>query len=95
MTFARIEAAGAQEWLAGLREELVSKTYRPQPVRRVTRGGTPCCSSAVAVAKHCRMHGGKGFGMPMALDGRAISFGGFRQMHLRKICGDYGIYLSA
>src|SRR5579864_811082 len=35
MTFARIEAAGAQEWLAGLREELVSKTYRPQPVRRV------------------------------------------------------------
>ncbi|WP_241419593.1 group II intron reverse transcriptase/maturase [Acidiphilium multivorum] len=35
MTFARIEAAGVQEWLAGLREELVSKTYRPQPVRRV------------------------------------------------------------
>lgn len=36
MTFARIEAGGVQEWLAGLREELVSKTYRPQPVRRVT-----------------------------------------------------------
>ena len=35
VTFAQIEAAGAQEWLAGLREELVSKTYRPQPVRRV------------------------------------------------------------
>lgn len=35
MTFKRIEAAGAREWLAGLREELVSKTYRPQPVRRV------------------------------------------------------------
>ncbi len=35
MTFERIEAAGAQEWLAGLREELVSRTYRPQPVRRV------------------------------------------------------------
>ncbi|MFW8584622.1 group II intron reverse transcriptase/maturase [Rhizobium beringeri] len=35
VTFARIEAAGAQEWLAGLREELVSKTYRPQLVRRV------------------------------------------------------------
>jgi RNA-directed DNA polymerase len=35
VTFTRIEAAGAQEWLAGLREELVSKTYRPQPVRRV------------------------------------------------------------
>ena len=35
MTFKRIEAAGAQEWLAELREELVSKSYRPQPVRRV------------------------------------------------------------
>ena len=35
MTFARIEAAGVQEWLAGLREELVAKTYRSQPVRRV------------------------------------------------------------
>lgn len=35
MTFKRIEEAGAQEWLAGLREELVSKSYRPQPVRRV------------------------------------------------------------
>ncbi|TWH91946.1 RNA-directed DNA polymerase [Sphingobium wenxiniae] len=35
VTFARIEAAGVVEWLAGLREELVSKTYRPQPVRRV------------------------------------------------------------
>jgi RNA-directed DNA polymerase len=35
VTFARIEAAGAQEWLAGLREDLVSMTYRPQPVRRV------------------------------------------------------------
>jgi RNA-directed DNA polymerase len=35
MTFEQIEAAGAQDWLAGLREELVSRTYRPQPVRRV------------------------------------------------------------
>ena len=35
VTFAQIEAAGLQEWLAGLREELQSKTYRPQPVRRV------------------------------------------------------------
>jgi len=34
MTFAEIEAAGMQEWLAGLREELRSRTYRPQPVRR-------------------------------------------------------------
>ena len=35
VTFERIEAAGAQEWLAGLHEELVLRTYRPQPVRRV------------------------------------------------------------
>ena len=33
--FAQIEAAGLEKWLAGLREELVSKTYRPQAVRRV------------------------------------------------------------
>src|SRR5256885_2853084 len=35
MTFAQIEASGLEAWLAGLREELVSKTYRPDPVRRV------------------------------------------------------------
>jgi len=34
-TFAQIEASGLEQWLAGLREELVSKTYRPRPVRRV------------------------------------------------------------
>lgn len=37
-----IEARGAEEWLAGLREELRGKTYRPDPVRRVLiakRGG--------------------------------------------------------
>src|SRR6266700_594726 len=34
MTFAQIEASGLERWLAGLREELVSKTYRPDPVRR-------------------------------------------------------------
>ena len=33
--FERIEAAGLERWLAGLREDLVSKTYRPQAVRRV------------------------------------------------------------
>ena len=35
VTFARIEEQGLEGWLAGLREELVSKTYRPDPVRRV------------------------------------------------------------
>src|SRR5216684_480067 len=35
MTFARIEGQGLEAWLAGLRAELVSKTYRPDPVRRV------------------------------------------------------------
>ena len=35
VSFARIEEKGAEAWLAGLREELVSKTYRPDPVRRV------------------------------------------------------------
>src|SRR5262245_46052932 len=35
-TFADIEASGVEEWLTGLREELVSKRYRPDPVRRVT-----------------------------------------------------------
>src|SRR6266516_3657462 len=36
MTFAQIEASGLERWLTGLREELVSKTYRPDPVRRVS-----------------------------------------------------------
>ena len=35
VTFAMIEAAGSEEWLARLREDLHSKTYRPQAVRRV------------------------------------------------------------
>src|SRR5271167_2874607 len=33
--FEQIEAAGVEKWLAGLREDLVSKTYQPQAVRRV------------------------------------------------------------
>src|SRR5215813_3596036 len=33
--FVQIEEQGLEVWLAGLREELVSKTYRPDPVRRV------------------------------------------------------------
>src|ERR1700687_5745904 len=35
MTFVAIEALGLDGWLAGLREELISKTHRPDPVRRV------------------------------------------------------------
>ena len=35
VTFEQIEEQGLEGWLAGLREELVSKTYRPDPVRRV------------------------------------------------------------
>ncbi|MGH7091848.1 MAG: hypothetical protein ACREFQ_23410 [Stellaceae bacterium] len=34
-TFAQIEASGVGAWLAGLRQDRVSKTYRPDPVRRV------------------------------------------------------------
>jgi RNA-directed DNA polymerase len=34
-SFAGIEASGLEAWLAGLREDLVSKRYRPDPVRRV------------------------------------------------------------
>jgi RNA-directed DNA polymerase len=33
--FEEIEAGGVEEWLKGLRTELVEKTYRPAPVRRV------------------------------------------------------------
>jgi RNA-directed DNA polymerase len=35
VSFAQIEATGLEAWLAGLCEDLVSKTYRPDPVRRV------------------------------------------------------------
>jgi len=36
VTFQEIEASGLEGWLAGLAEELRARTYRPQPVRRVT-----------------------------------------------------------
>jgi RNA-directed DNA polymerase len=35
VTFAAIEGAGLDEWLAGLRRAQQNKTYRPDPVRRV------------------------------------------------------------
>ena len=35
VTFKQIDASGVEVWLAGLHEELNSKTYRPDPVRRV------------------------------------------------------------
>jgi RNA-directed DNA polymerase len=34
-TLAEIESNGLEEWLVGLKEELQTETYRPQPVRRV------------------------------------------------------------
>ena len=35
VTFQQIESQGRQEWLRSLQEDLRSKSYRPQPVRRV------------------------------------------------------------
>jgi RNA-directed DNA polymerase len=35
VTFEQIEVSGVGAWLTGLRKELVSRTYRPDPVRRV------------------------------------------------------------
>jgi RNA-directed DNA polymerase len=35
VTFAMIEAVGREEWLAGIRKDLVAKTYRPELVQRV------------------------------------------------------------
>src|SRR5215470_11490312 len=35
VTFAMIEATGLEEWLCGIRKDLIEKTYRPAPVRRV------------------------------------------------------------
>ena len=35
ITFAMIEADGLEEWLSGIRRDLIEKAYRPAPVRRV------------------------------------------------------------
>ena len=34
-TFGMIEAEGLEEWLSAIRQDLIKKTYRPAPVRRV------------------------------------------------------------
>src|SRR5580704_12311655 len=36
-TFKQIDASGVEAWLAGLRAELVWRTYRPTPVRRAAQ----------------------------------------------------------
>jgi RNA-directed DNA polymerase len=35
ITFEMVEAAGLEEWLSDIRKDLIEKTYRPAPVRRV------------------------------------------------------------
>ena len=36
VTFEQIESEGREGWLSGIREQLRGKTYKPQPVLRVT-----------------------------------------------------------
>jgi hypothetical protein len=50
LTFEQIDALGSEAWLAGLREDLVSKTYRPDPVRRAT---IPEAGRRRTPARHC------------------------------------------
>ena len=35
VSFAMIEAAGLEEWLSDIRKDLIERTYKPAPVRRV------------------------------------------------------------
>src|SRR3954462_2367870 len=49
VSFAMIEATGLEEWLSGIRKDLIEKTYKPAPVRRGMmpkargNGGRPRC----------------------------------------------------
>jgi RNA-directed DNA polymerase len=53
VTFEQIDASGVEDWLAGLREELVSKTYRPEPVRRVTIPKPGGGERPLGIPTHC------------------------------------------
>jgi len=35
-SFEAIESEGLEKWMEGIRKDLRDKTYKPQPVRRVT-----------------------------------------------------------
>src|SRR3982750_1621261 len=56
-TFERIEADGLEEWLAGLRGDLVAKTYRPAAGRR---GINPKAGGRERAARHPTPRGGGG-----------------------------------
>jgi RNA-directed DNA polymerase len=52
VSFAQIEERGLEAWLAGLREELVSTTYRPDPVRRSACSALDAAEHALDVRRH-------------------------------------------
>jgi len=51
VSFTEIEEQGVEAWLTGLREDLVSKTYRPDPVRRLMlpKTGREQCSNLLKI----------------------------------------------
>jgi hypothetical protein len=56
VTFAAIEAGGVEGWLAQLRDELVTRTYRPLRNRRVEipkRGGTVRVLGIPTITAYC------------------------------------------
>lgn len=82
MTFDQIEAQDLEAWLAGLREELVAKTYKPDPVRRVL---IPKASGdgerPLGIATMCARHGvDAGGGSPL----RALVMGTAIRRQLRR-----------